>query len=70
MARRGLYLLSREGQAKRTDLPQPEGFYYWEFREQDGPGLLAVRKSEGEPFSVALYASIPPGDVTVYRGSR
>lgn len=63
-----LYRLSREGQAKRTDLPQPEGFYYWEFHEQNGPGMLAVRKAEGEPFSVSLYASIPPGDVTVYRG--
>lgn len=63
-----LYRLSREGQAKRTDLPQPEGFYYWEFHEQNGAGMLAVRKAEGEPFAVALYASIPPGDVTVYRG--
>jgi hypothetical protein len=65
-----MYRLSREGQAKRTDLPQPEGFYYWEFQEQNGPGMLAVRKSEGEPFSVTLYAAIPPGDVTVYRGGR
>jgi hypothetical protein len=63
-----LYHLSREGQAKRTDLPQPEGFYYWEFVEQGGPGLLAVRKAEGEPFGVTLYSSINPGDVTVYRG--
>jgi|SRR5271157_3306690 len=65
-----MYHLSREGQAKRTDLPQPEGFYYWEFLEQNGPGLLAVRKAEGEPFGVTLYTSIPPGDVTVYRGAR
>lgn len=63
-----LYRLSREGQAKRIDLPQPEGFYYWEFHEQNGPGMLAVQKAEGEPFGVTLYASIPPGDVTVYRG--
>ncbi|HEV2446736.1 MAG TPA: hypothetical protein VGS58_12470 [Candidatus Sulfopaludibacter sp.] len=63
-----LYHLSREGQAKRTDLPQPEGFYYWEFHEQNGPGLLAMRKAEGEPFAVTLFQSIPPGDVTVYRG--
>src|SRR5579872_1443434 len=53
-----LYHLSREGQAKRTDLPQPEGFYYWEFNEQNGPGILAARKAEGEPFSVTLFASI------------
>jgi hypothetical protein len=63
-----MYHLSREGQAKRTDLPQPESFYYWEFIEQNGPGLVAVRKAEGEPFSVTLYATINPADVTVYRG--
>ena len=64
------YHISREGQSKRTDLPQPEAFYYWEFLEQNGPGLLAVRKAEGEPFNVSLYYSIRPEDVTVYRGSR
>jgi hypothetical protein len=65
-----LYVLSREAQSKRSDLPQPEGFYYWEFREQDGPGLLALRKAEGEPFAITLFYGIPAGDVTVYRGSR
>ena len=65
-----LYVLSREAQSKRSDLPQPEAFYYWEFREQDGPGILTVRKSEGEPFAVTLYSSISAGDVTVYRGGR
>ncbi len=63
-----MYHLSREGQSKRTDLPQPEAFYYWEFVEQGGPGLIAVRKAEGEPFSVMLYTDINAGDVTVYRG--
>jgi hypothetical protein len=65
-----LYVISREAQAKRSDLPQPEAFYYWEFREQEGSGLLAIRKAEGEPFTVTLYSGIPAGDVTVYRGSR
>lgn len=65
-----LYVLSREAQSKRTDLPQPEAFYYWEFREQDGPGILALRKAEGEPFSVTLFYTIPAGNVTVYRGGR
>lgn len=63
-----LYRLSREGQSKRTDLPQPEAFYYWEFQEQNGPGILSARKAEGEPFVVTLYAGVPAGDVTVYRG--
>ena len=65
-----LYVISREAQAKRSDLPQPEPFYYWEFREQEGPGLLAIRKAEGEPFSVTVYFTIPAADVTVYRGAR
>jgi len=63
-----LYVLSREAQSKRSDLPQPEAFYYWEFREQGGPGILAVRKAEGEPFTVTLFATISASDVTVYRG--
>jgi hypothetical protein len=65
-----LYRLSREVQATRTGQPQPEGFYYWEFRQQDGPGLLAVRKAASEPFAVTQYAAVPAGDVTVYRGGR
>jgi hypothetical protein len=62
-----LYRLSREVQAKRDDQRQPAGFYYWEFREHEGKGLIAVRKPEGEPFGVTLYTGIAPADVTVYR---
>jgi hypothetical protein len=64
-----MYRLSREVQVKRDDQPQPTGFYYWEFREQDGNGIIAVRKPEGEPFSVTQYLGIPLADVTVYRKS-
>lgn len=63
-----LYVLSREAQMTRSDQPQPAGFYYWEFREQDGGGRLAIRKFQGDPFAVTLYAGVPAGDVTVYRG--
>lgn len=62
-----LYRLSREARATRDDQRQPTGFYYWEFRENGGKGLLTVRKPEGEPFGVTLYTGIPPADVTVYR---
>src|SRR5690348_15947662 len=65
-----LYRRSREVKAWRDSEPQPAGFYYWEFHERDGKRLLALRKSEGEPFAVALYSEIPAGDVTVYRGGR
>ncbi len=62
-----LYRLSREGQARRDDQPQPLRFYYWEFREEKGRGLLAIRKAEGEPFAVTMYHGVATGDVTIYR---
>ncbi|MGO9258240.1 MAG: hypothetical protein ACLQU1_18280 [Bryobacteraceae bacterium] len=62
-----LYRLSREAQAKRDDQRQSTGFYYWEFREHEGKGLLTVRKPEGEPFGVTLYTGIAAGDVSIYR---
>ncbi len=62
-----LYRLSREARSWR-DGQQPAGFYYWEFQEQGGRGLLAVRKAEGEPFSVTVYKTIAAGDITVFRG--
>jgi hypothetical protein len=65
-----MYRLSREVEARRNDQPEPAKFYYWEFQEQGGKGLLAIRKAEGEPFAVTLATAIHPGDVTVYRGGR
>jgi len=62
-----LYRLSREARATRDDQRQATSFYYWEFRENQGKGLLTVRKPEGEPFGVMLYTGIAVGDVTVYR---
>ena len=62
-----LYRLSREARSWRDDGQKPVGFYHWEFQEQGGKGLIAVRKAEGEPFAVTLYAGIPPDNVTVYR---
>ncbi len=65
--RQWLYRLSREVQAKRDDQPRAAGYYYWEFREQDGSRLMAIRKPESEPFGVSLFTGIPAGDVTIYR---
>jgi len=62
------YRMSHEVHATRNNLPQPRGFYYWEFREQNGGGMVVVRKEENEPFAVVRYQAINPGDVTVYRG--
>jgi hypothetical protein len=61
------YRLSREVHAKREDQAVDTGFYYWEFQEQAGKGIIAVRKAEGEPFAVTLYSGISAADVTVYR---
>jgi len=63
-----LYRLSREVQAARDDQAPPASFYYWEFQEQNGKAMLALRKAQGEPFAVTLYTGISAGDVTVYRG--
>lgn len=62
------YRRSREVKSWRDGEPQAAGFYYWEFQERDGRRLLAVRKSEGEPFTVTVYTEIPAEDVTIYRG--
>ena len=64
-----LYRLSREVRAFPDAQVRPTGYYYWEFQEQDGKGLLAIRKPEGEPFVVTRYDAIPPSDVTIYRGA-
>jgi hypothetical protein len=63
-----LYRLSREVRANRSDQAAPTGFYYWEFLEQAGKGMIGIRKAEGEPFAVTLYLGIAPSDVTIYRG--
>jgi hypothetical protein len=65
-----LYGLSREAQVRRSDEAEVAKFYYWEFQEQGGKGLLGIRKAESDPFAVTLATTIYPGDVTVYRGGR
>lgn len=62
-----LYRQSADANAKRDDQPQQSAFYYWEFREENGKRLLAVRKPQGEPFLVTMYTGVPAADVTVYR---
>jgi len=62
-----LYRRSREVKAWRDGQSQAAAFYDWDFQEQGGKRLLAIRKVEGEPFAVMLYTGIPEGDVTVYR---
>jgi len=64
------YRMSREVQSTRSDQPQPVGSYCWEFQEQNGNGLLSLRKEQAEPFAVTRYRGIPAADVTIYRGTK
>jgi hypothetical protein len=61
------YRLSREAKSWRDNQGAPTGFYYWEFLTSDGKRLLGLRKAEGEPFTISLWTSVNPADVTVYR---
>jgi hypothetical protein len=62
-----LFRQSADATSKRDDQPQSQGFYYWEFREQDGNRFLTIRKPQGEPFAITLYTIVPVADVTIYR---
>ena len=64
-----LYRRSHEARSWSGDSPQPSTFYLWEFQEHEGKRSIIIRKSEGEPFTVTMFTSIPAGDVTVYRGT-
>lgn len=65
-----MYRLSREAQANLSLHGQPSSFYYWEFQERGGQGLLSIRKAEGEPFVATVYTGVAPGNVTVYRPGK
>jgi hypothetical protein len=62
-----IYRMSREVHATRSDQAVTAAFYYWEFEEEGGKGLVTIRKAEGEPFTVTTYTRITPADVTIYR---
>jgi hypothetical protein len=62
------YRFSREARPRRDDGQPASPYYCWEFQEQNGKGILFLRKAEGEPFTVTDFVTINPGDVTIYRG--
>jgi hypothetical protein len=63
-----LFRWSREVGLFHRDQPLGNGFYCWEFQEQDGDRFLQIRKYEGEPFAAFISNKVNPGDVTVFRG--
>lgn len=65
--KRWFYKFSSEIGYFRDGVGEGEGFYSWEFREENGPRALSVEKWEGRPFEVFISRAINPSDVTVYR---
>lgn len=51
----------------KDDGSESEGYYSWNFREQNGERVLSVEKFEGEPFEVSLSRRVNPDDVQVFR---
>jgi hypothetical protein len=64
-----LYRFSREMGVFSDGKDTGQGFYAWQFQEQDGKRFLNIRKYEGEPFAAAIWIKIEPADITVYRST-
>src|SRR4051812_46267547 len=64
-----LYRFSREVGVFSEGGATGNGFYCWEFQEQEGRRFLNVRKFEGEPFTANIRVKIEPTDITVFRGA-
>jgi hypothetical protein len=64
-----LYRFSREIGRFSEDRDIGQGFYAWQFQEQDGTRFLNFRKFEGEPFTAAIWTRLEAADITVFRGA-
>jgi hypothetical protein len=64
-----LYRFSREMGIFTGGHSTGQGFYAWQFAEQDGKRFLAIRKFQSEPFVGNIWIKVEPADVTVYRGN-
>ncbi|MEQ8768787.1 MAG: DUF4178 domain-containing protein [Planctomycetota bacterium] len=65
--KRWRYVESAEAFFHEDGRPGPgDGFYYWDFEEVGGPGLISVERYEGEPFTVFRGQKIRPEDVSVW----
>jgi hypothetical protein len=64
-----LYRFSREMGVFSEGRDTGQGFYAWQFQEQDGKRFMAVRKFAGEPFAGNIWIKVEPADVTVFRGA-
>ena len=64
-----LYRYSREVGIFSEGHDTGQGYYCWQFHEQEGKRFLSVRKFEGEPFVAAIWNRLEPADITVFRGA-
>jgi hypothetical protein len=64
-----LYRSSREIGVFTQGRTPGQGFYSWQFQEQDGKRFLHIRKFAGEPFTASIWTKIVPSDVTVFRST-
>ena len=64
-----LYRFSREMGLFSAGKATGQGFYAWQFQEQDGKRFLNLRKYAGEPFIASIWTKIEAADITVYRSA-
>lgn len=64
-----LYRFSREIGIFHSGNATGQGFYCWQFQEQDAKRFLSIRKFEGEPFTATIWTAVESSDVTVYRST-
>ncbi len=63
-----MYRASREVGEFREGQSVGNGFYRWDFQEENGKRFLYVKKPQGEPFAATVLRVLNPGDISVYRG--
>lgn len=63
-----MYRASREVGEFREGESIGNGFYRWDFEEENGKRFLYIKKPQGEPFTATVLRKLNPGDISVYRG--
>ena len=64
-----LYRFSREMGLFTANNATGQGFYAWQFQEQDGKRFMNIGKHSGEPFAISIWLKLDPSSITVYRST-
>ncbi|NDJ12242.1 MAG: hypothetical protein EBY17_13775 [Acidobacteriia bacterium] len=64
-----VYRYSRETGRFTEGHETGQGFYTWQFQEQESKRFLSFRKYEGEPFAASIWTRLEAADITVFRGA-